>query len=151
MPILEERVAFLEGRVGEHAQMLKGIRESMFSLEQGVHQAIAHLEERMDRRFELVDRRFLGLEQRVTALDQKLDHWMVRVDQRFEAIDQKFAGLDDKFAGLDQKFVNLDQKFDQKLDQKITGLDQKLARHFMWLVGMQVTALVAIVATLLKR
>ena len=86
MPILEERVAFLEGRVGEHAQMLKGIRESMFSLEQGVHQAIAHLEERMDRRFELVDRRFLGLEQRVTALDQKLDHWMVRVDQRFEAI-----------------------------------------------------------------
>src|SRR5713101_7232592 len=144
MPILEERVAFLEGRVGEHAQMLKGIRESMFSLEQGVQQAIAHLEERMDRRFELVDRRFLGLEQRVTALDQKLDHLMVRVDQRFEAIDQKFAGLD-------QKIVNLDQKFDQKLDQKITGLDQKLARHFMWLVGMQVTALVAIVATLLKR
>jgi uncharacterized coiled-coil protein SlyX len=90
MGTVEERLAFLEGRVGEHSQMLTGIREAMVSLEQ-----------RMDRRFEAV-------ELRLTALDQKLD-------------------------------------------RSVTALDQKLDHRFSWLLGVQVTTLIAIVAALLTR
>jgi hypothetical protein len=83
---VDERIAFLEGRVVEHSQRLDDIRE-----------AIVHLEHRMDRRFEMVDQRFLGL------------------------------------------------------DQRIDTLDGKLSRQFMWIVGVQVTTLVAIVAALMAR
>jgi uncharacterized coiled-coil protein SlyX len=97
---LEERVAFLEGRVVEHSHMLDGIRD-----------AIVHLEQRMDRRFELLE-------------------------QRFAAIDQRFASVDQRLNAL---------------DQRIDNLDAKVSRQFMWLVGIQVTTLVAIVAALVAR
>ncbi len=108
MATLEERVAFLEGKVQEHSRGLDGVRE-----------AVAHLELRMDRRFEGVDRRFESLERRLDALDQKLD-------QRTDALNQK-------------------------LDQRTDALDQKLSRYFVWLVGVQVTTLVALAGALLAR
>jgi uncharacterized coiled-coil protein SlyX len=93
VPTLEERAAFLEGRVVEHSRTLNGIRD-----------AIVHLEQRLDRRFELLE-------------------------QRFAAIDLRFAAI----------------------DQRIDNLDTTISRRFMWLVGIQVTTLVAIVAALLAR
>jgi len=77
----------------------------------GIREAIVHLEQRMDRRFELIE-------------------------QRFAAIDQRFAGIDQRFVGL---------------DQRIDNLDAKVSRQFMWLVGIQVTTLIAIVAALVAR
>jgi uncharacterized coiled-coil protein SlyX len=104
---LEERVAFLEGRVVEHSHMLDGIRE-----------AIVHLEQRMDRRFELLEQRFAS------------------IDQRFSAIDQRFTAVDQRFSAVDRRLDNL---------------DAKMSRQFLWLVGIQVTTLVAIVAALVAR
>jgi uncharacterized coiled-coil protein SlyX len=125
---LEERVAFLEGRVVEHSHMLDGIRD-----------ATVHLEQRMDRRFELLEQRFTGIEQRFTGVEQRF----VGLDQRFAAIDQRFAAIDQRFAVLDQRLAGMDQRID--------NLDAKVSRQFMWLVGIQVTTLAAIVAALVSR
>ena len=72
MATVDERVAFLEGRVNEQSQMINGIRDALVSLEQ-----------RMDRRFEGIDRRFESLEQRLNALDQKMDAGVAAQDHRF--------------------------------------------------------------------
>jgi uncharacterized coiled-coil protein SlyX len=88
---LEERVSFLEGRAMEHSRTIDGIREAVTSLEQ-----------RMDRRFEMVDQRFAALEE--------------KIDRRFAAVDQRFGAL-----------------------------DQKLTRHFLWLVGIMVAAMAAMI------
>lgn len=93
MPSVEERIAFLEGRVEEHSSGISGIRE-----------ALVHLEERMDRRFE-------------------------SIDARFQAVDHRFEGM----------------------ERRLDGLDDKMSRHFVWLVGVQVTTLAAIVAALAVR
>jgi len=48
----------------------------------------------------------------------------------------------------------LERRFDARLDtidRRIEGLDDKLGRQFSWLVGIQVTTLVAIVGALLAR
>jgi hypothetical protein len=37
------------------------------------------------------------------------------------------------------------------VDRRIDALDQKLSNHFVWLVGLQVTTLVAIIGALLAR
>jgi hypothetical protein len=76
---VDERVAYLEGRVEDHSLMVNGVRDALMSLEA-----------RMDRRFEAIDR-------------------------RFEAIDQRFETL-----------------------------DAKMSRQFVWVIGIQVTTLIAV-------
>lgn len=123
MASLEERVAFLEGQVSEHTQTLIDIRDS-----------IRQLESRVDVRFDAVDRRF-------GALDDKFD--------------RRFGALEDKF---DRRFGELEDKFDRRLgaledksDRRAESLEDKMSRQFAWLVGIQVTTLVAIVGALLSR
>jgi hypothetical protein len=83
---LEERVAYLEGRVQEQ---FNGI--------DSLHDAVVHLERRIDGRFEAIDRRFEGV------------------------------------------------------DRRLDGLDDKISYQFVWLVGIQVTTLAAIVGGLIAR
>jgi uncharacterized coiled-coil protein SlyX len=74
VPILEERVSFLEGRLVEQSTTLADIRRS-----------VEHLEERMDQRFTAVDLRFSAIDERFSA-----------VDLRFTALDQRFTELERK-------------------------------------------------------
>jgi len=37
------------------------------------------------------------------------------------------------------------------MDRRLEGLDDKVPRKFVWLVGMQVTTLVAVVGALIAR
>jgi uncharacterized coiled-coil protein SlyX len=70
---LDERVAYLEGRVEEQTRQTDGIREAM-----------VHLEARMDRRFEAVDLRLQGFED--------------RVDRRLEGLDRRLDVMDEKYS-----------------------------------------------------
>ena len=67
-------------------------------------------------------RALAGVREAVTGLEQ-------RMDTRFEAVDRRFEGL----------------------ERRMDTLDDKISRHFTWVVGIQVTTLVAIVAALLAR
>jgi hypothetical protein len=58
------------------------------------------------------------------------------MDARFEAIDRRFEAIDRRFDAVDQRFV---------------ALDAKVSRQFAWVVGIQVTTLVAITAVFLAR
>jgi uncharacterized coiled-coil protein SlyX len=111
----EERLAFLEGTVGEHSHMLNGIRDAMTSLEN-----------RMDRRFEQIDRRF-----------EQLEH---RMDARFAQVDVRFAQMDTRFVQMEARFSQVDQRFE--------SLDAKMSRHFVWLVGILGSGLVAMLGAL---
>jgi hypothetical protein len=64
---------------------------------------------------------------------RSLEH---RVDVRFEAIDRRFEAVDRRF---------------DTVDRRIDALDEKVSRQFVWLVGLHVTTLVAIVGALLAR
>ena len=70
-----------------------------------------------------------------------------RLGRRFESFERKleerFALLDQK---LDQRFASVDQRF-AAIDQRFAAIDQR----FGWLVGIQLTTLVAIVAAVLAR
>jgi len=41
-------------------------------------------------------------------------------------------------------------KLDQKMDGKIDVLDRKFSRYFLWIIGIQVTISLSIIATLLR-
>jgi tetrahydromethanopterin S-methyltransferase subunit G len=51
---------------------------------------------------------------------------------------------------VDARFEAADRRFDT-VERRIDALDNKVSQHFVWLVGLQVTTLVAIVGALLAR
>jgi hypothetical protein len=66
-----------------------------------------------------------------------------RMDARFEGVDHRFGGIDRWFEGMARRF--------DVIDSRIDALDDKVSRQFVWLVGLQVTTLVAIVSALVMR
>lgn len=96
MPTIEERVAYIEGKVDEHSKAWVDLKDMI-----------------------------IHLEGRINALDQK-------VDRRIDALDGKV------------------DRFREELSGMIYALDQKFSRYFLWIIGIQVTTLLAIVAALLR-
>jgi uncharacterized coiled-coil protein SlyX len=111
VPTLEERVAYLEGRVGEQSKAIDGVREAVIQLDHSIH-----------------------------AFEE-------RVDRRFEAVERRLGGFDGKFDSLGGKFDSLDGR----IDSVRHVLEQKMSHQFVWLVGIIVTSLAAMVAALASR
>ncbi len=93
---LEERVAYLEGKVEEHSKAWEDLKDM-----------IIHLDQKVDRFRD-------ELSSRINALDQKVD------------------------------------RFRDELSSRIDALDQKFSRYFLWIIGIQITIFLAIIATFLK-
>jgi len=106
MPTVEERLAYLEGKVEEHGRNTGGMRD-----------ALASLEARMDHRFLAVDARFV-------ALEDKMDRRFDAVDARFAAVDARFAALETK---LDGRFDAVDLKLGWLTGILVTGMAAMLA------------------------
>ncbi len=77
-PSLEERVAFLEGKLDEHSRGFGEIRELLL-----------HLNGRVDSVNQKMDRFRGDLSSRIDALDQKLDRFREELGSRIDALDQK--------------------------------------------------------------
>jgi len=69
MPTLEERVAYLEGKIEEHSRGFEEIRD-----------IIVHLNGRVD------------------ALDQKIDRFRKELSARIDRLDARIDALDEKFS-----------------------------------------------------
>ncbi len=111
MPItLEERVAYLEGKVDEHSRAWEDLKDM-----------VIHLDQKVDRFRE-------ELSSRIDALDQKVDRFRNELSSRIDALDQR---------------INI-------LDQRINVLDNKFSRYFLWIIGVQITIFLSIIATFLR-
>ena len=80
MPSLEERVAYLEGRFGEHAVSTAALRDDIIVLRGDMNRRFEDLQGDMNRRFAAVDRRFDDLHRDVKSIDDKGDRrftWLV--------------------------------------------------------------------------
>jgi chromosome segregation ATPase len=66
----------------------------------------------------------IHLEGRINALDAKVDRHREELSARIDALDQR-------------------------LSNRLESLDQKFSRYFLWIIGIQVSIFLAIIATLL--
>jgi uncharacterized coiled-coil protein SlyX len=76
---VEERVTYLESRVKEQVHMVNGIREAMASLEARIDRRLEQFEQRMDQRFGLVEQRFIGIDARLGRMTNLLVGLLVAV------------------------------------------------------------------------
>jgi len=121
MPTVEERLAFLEGRVQEHTHGMNEFRSGVLRLDQ-----------RMDALDLKIDRVREELGSRIDALDLKVDRFREELGSRMDGLGARVDALD------------------RKLDARFDSLDQKASRTFLWVVGVQMTVLLAVIGTLLQ-
>jgi uncharacterized coiled-coil protein SlyX len=90
------------------------------------------------------------LEERVAYLEGQVSeqsHALIEVRDALRHFEQR---VDARFEGVDRRFEAIDRRFDT-VDRRIDALDDKVSQQFVWLVGIQVTTLIAIVGALLAR
>ena len=84
-----------------------------------------------------------SIEERVAYLEGQVSeqsHALLELREAIRSFEQR----------TDSRFEAVDRRFDT-VDRRIDALDEKVSRQFVWLVGVQVTTLVSIVAALLAR
>lgn len=81
-----ERVANLEARLDAQVVQLNGIQESVLRTEDRVERRFAAFEDKMERRFEAVDGAMARLEDR---MDRRFD----LMEKRFDVMEQRFLDL----------------------------------------------------------
>ena len=125
MSTIDERVAYLEGTVAEHTRGFSELRDM-----------VQHLDGKVDRRLDALDLRFDATDRRFEAIDRRFEV----IDRRFEAIDRRFEAIDLRFDAIDRRF--------EGFDQRLARLDDKMSRQFLWLMGVQVAVLIAVISAL---
>ena len=96
-------------------------------------QRLAYIEGRVEEHSRDVD----GIRDALVSLER-------RTDARFDSLERR---VDARLDGLERRLNVMDTKIDLTRD----ALDQKMSHHFLGLIGIQVTTLVAIVGALLAR
>ncbi len=74
--------------------------------------------------------------------------------QTFEEHSRGFGGIRELIMHLSSRIDALDQKVDrfrEELCGRIDALDQKFSRYFLWMIGIQITILLAVIGALLAR
>ena len=77
MATLEERVAYLEGKVEEHSRAFPDLRDDISRLGQRFETRFTALEQRVDNLADRIDRRFEGVDRRIDALDDKVSRQFI--------------------------------------------------------------------------
>lgn len=88
------------------------------------------------------------------AMEERMSYLEATVQKQGEAHARFETRVDGAFARLDNRITSLETRMDARftqLDGRIDRIDDKLSRLFVWVVGMQMTTLIAVVGALLAR
>ncbi len=88
-----------------------------------------------------------SVEERVAYLEGQVSdqaHTLVEMREAIRGLEHR---VDARFEAIDRRFEAIDRRFDT-IERRIDVLDEKVSRQFVWLVGLQVTTLVATVGAL---
>lgn len=87
-----------------------------------------------------------GLRGAVVDLGRRMEQGFEAIDRRFEAIDRRFEAMERRFEAIDQRFEAMERRFDrmeERFEQRLDRLDQQMSRQFFWVVGIQITTVLA--------
>ena len=77
-----------------------------------------------------------------TTLEERVAYLEGKVEEHSRA----WEDFKDMIIHLDQKV----DRFRDELSSRINALDQKFSRYFLWIIGIQITIFLTIIATFLK-
>jgi hypothetical protein len=91
------------------------------------------------------------MESRLDFLEGRVEEQSRNWERLFGEISRLDQKVDLRVDALSTRIDTVRLELDRKLDSKIDSLSDKIDRHFMWLVGIQIAALAAIIGALVRR
>ena len=76
---------------------------------------------------------------------------MIAIDERVAFVEGRMAEQSLMFADLREAIASLERRLDARLDRldgRFNDLQSELSKNFRWVVGIQVTTLITVVAAL---
>ena len=84
------------------------------------------------------------VEERLMVVEHKVAENARRIDGLREAIVELGERMDRRFEGMEQRF---DRRF-EAIDRRFEQVEQNLSTHFRWIVGIQMTTLIAMIGAI---
>ena len=94
-----------------------------------------------------VEERLTIVEHKVAENARGIDGLRDAVVKGFEAMDRRFEAIDRRFEAIDRRFEAMDRRF-EAMDRRFVVVDQNMSRQFRWIVGIQMTTLLAMVGAI---
>ena len=94
-----------------------------------------------------VEERLTIVEHKVAKNARGIDGLRDAVVKGFEAMDRRFEAIDRRFEAIDRRFETIDRRF-EAMDRRFVVVDQNMSRQFRWIVGIQMTTLLAMVGAI---
>jgi hypothetical protein len=88
----------------------------------------------------------LRFDHRMDGLDLKIDRFREELAGRIDGLSHRIDGLDLKVDRFREELAGRVDRVDVRLD----SMDHKISRQFLWLVGVQITVLLAVLGVLLR-
>lgn len=79
---------------------------------------------------------------------------MDRVEERMAYVEGRLEEQGITVSDMSDSVVRLEDRMERRfdaVDRRFDRLEDRMSRHFMWLVGIQITTLTAVVVALLSR
>ena len=83
------------------------------------------------------------VEERLTVVEHKVEENARRIDGLHEAIRDLGNRMERRFEAIDRRFDAIDRRF-EAIDRRFETID----RRFLWLVGFQMTTLIAVIGAI---
>jgi len=75
---------------------------------------------------------------------------MVTLEERVAYLEGQVQQYPQMFLALREDIAQVSRRVD-RIDDRVDRLDDKVSRQFIWLVGIQITSLIAMLGTLLAH
>ena len=90
-------------------------------------------------------------EERATEVEYKVAENARSINGLREAIVEGFKAMDRRFEAMERRFEAMDRRFEameQRFDRRLEVVDENMSRQFRWIVGIQITTLLAMIGAI---
>ena len=88
-----------------------------------------------------------SVEERLTTVEHKVEENARRIDGLHEAIRDLGDRMERRFEAVDRRFDAIDRRF-EAVDRRFEAVERNMSSQFRWIVGIQMTTLIAIVGAI---
>ena len=98
-----------------------------------LHALIVGLRGDMNRQFDL--------------MNSRVDEVRMDMNRHFEQVERRFDQVERRFEQVDRRFEQVESRF-QQVDNRFQAFDVKVDRHFTWVIGIQMTLVLAVIGAM---
>ena len=83
----------------------------------------------------------------MATMERRVAHLEGQVSEQSQAL----AAIRDSLGRFEQRVDARFNAFEQRVDARFNALENKMSTQFLWIIGVQVTVLVAVLAAMLSQ